>query len=323
MALRIPGFPRQLPAAPPAAAPAPACASTAPAAAAPLLFPLQLPPRPPRAHWSCLLKDLPHPQGGGRSAAKRKAAAYIARAAAQPIAAMRAQLLCVGPDAIVGLRKPPRGDGSGPAVCSEKAAGCVEAPTHSGAAGCVEAPTHSGAAGCVEAPAQPEAHVEAPASASGGGYGSTSSAASFDAESEQLSGISGGEQRAPPGACAGAMSALLGLEPLQQREGRLPMQGSEPASGASAESQRPQLPQPTPAPETASAHAVTADVAVAGLVVTRGPDWQWGDQDGGRGSLGTLEGPSNASGFWKVRWTNGGVDVYRVGFDGLHDLALV
>ena len=61
--------------------------------------------------------------------------------------------------------------------------------------------------------------------------------------------------------------------------------------------------------------AVTVDNVRVGMAVTRGMAWRWGDQDGGHGSQGTLLGPSNASGYWMVRWANGNVNVYRLGGD--------
>ena len=70
----------------------------------------------------------------------------------------------------------------------------------------------------------------------------------------------------------------------------------------------------------AGSRSVTDADARAGLIVVRGRDWCWGDQDGGSGHQGTLVGPSNVTGYWTVRWTNGYIDVYRVGAGGCFDL---
>jgi len=67
--------------------------------------------------------------------------------------------------------------------------------------------------------------------------------------------------------------------------------------------------------------AVTRSDARPGLRVQRGPDWRWGNQDGGLGSVGTLEsvdGPDWAT----VRWPSGHVNGYRIGDGGKHDLVL-
>jgi len=52
--------------------------------------------------------------------------------------------------------------------------------------------------------------------------------------------------------------------------------------------------------------------------VKRGPDWEWGNQDGGDG-LGTVQSRDGA-GWCEVEWDNGGSNSYRVGKDGAHDL---
>ena len=60
-----------------------------------------------------------------------------------------------------------------------------------------------------------------------------------------------------------------------------------------------------------------------GLRVVRGPDWKWGDQDGGEGSLGTVveagdETPSGRA--VVVLWDNGMRSNYRCGVDSSYDL---
>lgn len=57
----------------------------------------------------------------------------------------------------------------------------------------------------------------------------------------------------------------------------------------------------------------------AGLRVQRGPDWRWGDQDGGEGSVGIVV-DAGHDGWCSVRWPTGHVNGYRVGHSGLFDL---
>lgn len=65
-----------------------------------------------------------------------------------------------------------------------------------------------------------------------------------------------------------------------------------------------------------------------GLRVVRGPDWKWGDQDGGEGILGTLveiegtyEAGNGVTGVAVVvQWDGGSRCNYRCGVDGKYDL---
>ncbi|TMW58661.1 hypothetical protein Poli38472_010220 [Pythium oligandrum] len=61
-----------------------------------------------------------------------------------------------------------------------------------------------------------------------------------------------------------------------------------------------------------------------GCKVIRGPNWKWRDQDGGEGSIGTVEGVSPWSGVegegMSVRWPNDSLYTYRWGADGNYDL---
>ena len=67
-----------------------------------------------------------------------------------------------------------------------------------------------------------------------------------------------------------------------------------------------------------------------GVRVVRGPDWQWGDQDGGKGHIGTVVRPRGMtggrvafSGTVFVRWDSGKMANYRTGNDeGCHDLKI-
>lgn len=56
-----------------------------------------------------------------------------------------------------------------------------------------------------------------------------------------------------------------------------------------------------------------------GLRVVRGPDWKWGEHDGGEGHLGTVVGvePQLATVQWDVRESR---YTYRSGRDGKYDL---
>jgi len=61
-------------------------------------------------------------------------------------------------------------------------------------------------------------------------------------------------------------------------------------------------------------------VSVA-MRIERGPDWKWGDQDGGPNAKGmvTAVGPAEggpSDGWVRIRWDNGHVNVYRWGADG-------
>ena len=61
-----------------------------------------------------------------------------------------------------------------------------------------------------------------------------------------------------------------------------------------------------------------------GLRVVRGPDWKWGDQDGGEGCLGTVAESGDKSetpeGVVIVQWDNGNRCNYRCGLEGKYDL---
>nr|XP_022330520.1 uncharacterized protein LOC111128882 [Crassostrea virginica] len=60
-------------------------------------------------------------------------------------------------------------------------------------------------------------------------------------------------------------------------------------------------------------------LAAVGCFVRRGPDWKWGDQDGGAGSIGTVyRTMDNATVY--VRWPCGRKGNYRFGYDGKFDI---
>uniref|UniRef100_A0A669DQA4 E3 ubiquitin-protein ligase MIB2 n=1 Tax=Oreochromis niloticus TaxID=8128 RepID=A0A669DQA4_ORENI len=65
-----------------------------------------------------------------------------------------------------------------------------------------------------------------------------------------------------------------------------------------------------------------------GVKVVRGPDWDWGNQDGGEGKVGKvvdIRGWDNESGrsVASVTWSNGTTNVYRMGHKGKVDLKYV
>ncbi|XP_029678804.1 E3 ubiquitin-protein ligase MIB2-like [Formica exsecta] len=65
-----------------------------------------------------------------------------------------------------------------------------------------------------------------------------------------------------------------------------------------------------------------------GAKVIRGPDWEWGDQDGGRGKTGRvmdIRGWDNESSrsVATVTWSTGSTNVYRLGYKGCVDLCYV
>ena len=57
-----------------------------------------------------------------------------------------------------------------------------------------------------------------------------------------------------------------------------------------------------------------------GLRVVRGPDWCWGDQDGGEGGVGTLVEVGEGGRSALVQWDLGTKEWYRCGKEGKFDL---
>ena len=61
-----------------------------------------------------------------------------------------------------------------------------------------------------------------------------------------------------------------------------------------------------------------------GVRVVRGPDWEWGEQDGGAGGAGTVVGGAGEPhGTVRVVWDTGQAQNYRAGHGGKHDLRLL
>ena len=68
-------------------------------------------------------------------------------------------------------------------------------------------------------------------------------------------------------------------------------------------------------------NVVNSDNLVSGRRVRRGPDWRWGDQDGG--GVGVLV-SHDSSGWARVRWEHSGnTNTYRIGGSGKSDLVFV
>ena len=60
-----------------------------------------------------------------------------------------------------------------------------------------------------------------------------------------------------------------------------------------------------------------------GLRVVRGPDWEWKDQDGGDGYVGTVAGLEDGDGAVVVQWDTGLRCRYRCGEEGKYDLRIL
>ena len=85
----------------------------------------------------------------------------------------------------------------------------------------------------------------------------------------------------------------------------------------SSDSQRGSLCRPASTTEV----AVTMRNVRKGMVVQRGADWKWEQQDGGPGKLGLLEAKSDVTDGWaRVKWDSGTTNSYRIGADGGYDL---
>ncbi|XP_017775189.1 PREDICTED: E3 ubiquitin-protein ligase MIB1-like [Nicrophorus vespilloides] len=60
------------------------------------------------------------------------------------------------------------------------------------------------------------------------------------------------------------------------------------------------------------------------IKVIRGPNWKWGNQDGGKGTIGTvLEEFSDTQNVVVVKWDNGICSNYRAGYDKMYDLRII
>ena len=63
-------------------------------------------------------------------------------------------------------------------------------------------------------------------------------------------------------------------------------------------------------------------MALKGLRVVRGPNWSWGDQDGGGGHVGTVVEVGQDGRSVVVQWDCGNRYKYRCGEEGKHDLSV-
>ncbi|XP_062620444.1 uncharacterized protein LOC134282020 [Saccostrea cucullata] len=63
------------------------------------------------------------------------------------------------------------------------------------------------------------------------------------------------------------------------------------------------------------------ELIAVGCLVTRGPDWKWGDQDGGDGNVGTVY-RVKQNAVVLVKWPNGNRSNYRYGYDNKYDVTV-
>ncbi len=72
-----------------------------------------------------------------------------------------------------------------------------------------------------------------------------------------------------------------------------------------------------------SGEAVRAEhFNLVGAKVKRGPNWRWGDQDGGQGRTGTVVALAETPAWARVKWDVGGIsNTYRIGADNEFDLS--
>ena len=71
-----------------------------------------------------------------------------------------------------------------------------------------------------------------------------------------------------------------------------------------------------------------ADTVQLGLRVVRGPDWEWGDQDGGEGHVGTVvevgdQDSANQPRSAIIQWDSGERSRYRCGLEEKYDLRVL
>ena len=62
---------------------------------------------------------------------------------------------------------------------------------------------------------------------------------------------------------------------------------------------------------------------VLGLRVVRGPDWEWGDQDGGEGFVGTVVGAEEGGRVATIQWDMGYRSRYRCGHEDKSDIRVL
>lgn len=65
---------------------------------------------------------------------------------------------------------------------------------------------------------------------------------------------------------------------------------------------------------------VTEENYKVGDKVVRGKDWEWGDQDGFKGSVGIITGTWEKKAWVYVDWLSAGSNVYRIGAEDCYDL---
>ena len=62
---------------------------------------------------------------------------------------------------------------------------------------------------------------------------------------------------------------------------------------------------------------------MSGVRVVRAPDWDWGDQDGGEGFVGTVVWQEEGSGKATVQWDTANRHSYCCGYGGKYDLRVL
>lgn len=62
---------------------------------------------------------------------------------------------------------------------------------------------------------------------------------------------------------------------------------------------------------------------MSGVRVVRGRDWDWGDQDGGEGFVGTVVWQEGGSGRVTVQWDTASRHSYSCGYGGKYDLRVL
>jgi len=63
------------------------------------------------------------------------------------------------------------------------------------------------------------------------------------------------------------------------------------------------------------------DPDLANIRVIRGPNWRWGDQDGGEGKFGTILNLADTPGWARTKWDSGITNTYRIGAENEYDLS--
>ena len=143
-----------------------------------------------------------------------------------------------------------------------------------------------------------------------------------------MAGAGGGRCRALLLICLAAQSLLPAAADVQRRDGKLGS-ATDPgfledhhASAGDDNINSLQTRGRSRVSTRSSCTAYTDDSCPSGDRVKRGPDWEWGNEDGGD-DHGTVTGVASSARWCRVTWNNDNSNSYRVGRDGAHDLCLV